>query len=209
MIKGKINTLLDVVVRVLEDDTAFAVEAAADLAMFAALVRATPVDVVNTAPAHLPILRFWDEAMTLAGAGEAAAVATALAPLASSLAWIQNPNYTAEAMGRAFVDSYGYSDLIGPRGLVPSEELALGVLLLGPHTTYPPHAHPALEVYYVLGGVAEWRRDDAPWTVRSPGSLIHHPPGLAHATRTGSEPMLALYLWRGHLDKPATLTGGC
>lgn len=207
MIKSEINNLLGVVAEVLEQDTTCVGEAASDLAMFAALMRATPLDEVRTAPARLPVCRFWDEAMTLAGAGASAAVAAALEPLAGSLAWIRNPNFTAEDMGRAFVDNFGYSDLVGPRGLLPSDAFALGVLLLAPHTTYPPHAHPALEIYDVLGGTAEWRRGDAPWTARSPGSLIHHPPGLPHATRTAGEPMLALYLWRGHLDTPAALTG--
>ncbi len=124
------------------------------------------------------------------------------------LPWVQNPNYTVETVGAAFVDHYGYADVVGPRGLVPSEAYALGVLLLGPQTTYPPHAHPATEVYCVVGGTAEWRRGEGTWTLRPPGSLIHHPPRTPHAMRTHEQPLLAIYLWRGDLDTPAVLTGG-
>ena len=60
----------------------------------------------------------------------------------------------------------------------------------------------------MLGGAAEWQRGDGSWAFRPPGSLIHHPPGLPHATRTADEPLLTLYLWHGHLDTPAALTEG-
>ena len=82
---------------------------------------------------------------------------------------------------------------------------ALGVLLLGPGLTYPPHAHPANEVYYIVGGSAEWRRGDGPWTSRATGSLVQHPSGLVHATRTGDDPLLALYLWWGDIETHARL----
>lgn len=206
LVSFNINNLLGVVAETLEQYAKGSDDVAADFAMLAAHARATPVDGVHAEPMGLPVCRHWEEAMKLAGAGAAADVASALDPIAASLVWIQNPNYTVEAMGRAFVDNFGYADLVGPRGLVPGGAIAVGVLLLGPHTTYPPHAHPALEVYCVLGGAAEWRRGDSPWSVRPAGSLIHHPPGIAHATRTGAEPMLALYLWHGYLNTPAALT---
>ena len=84
--------------------------------------------------------------------------------------------------------------------LLGGSDYSLGVLLLGPGLTYPPHAHPANEIYYVVGGTAEWRQGDGPWTRRAPGSLIQHPSGQVHATRTGRDPLLALYLWWGDIE---------
>ena len=32
---------------------------------------------------------------------------------------------------------------------------------------------------------------------RAAGEVIHHPSNVSHAMRTGDEPLVALYLWRG------------
>lgn len=132
----------------------------------------------------------------------------ALAPLAELFHWVQNPNYSDANMGPGYMDNYAYAELVGRRGLFGGGDYALGVLLLGPGLTYPPHAHPANEVYYVVGGTAEWRRGPGPWKAQPPGSLIEHPSGLVHATRTGVDPLLALYLWWGDIATHAKLTPG-
>ena len=78
-----------------------------------------------------------------------------LAPLAAlgpSLGWVQNPNYVAAPPSPDFLENYGYAVLAGPGGLVASEELALGVLMLGPGIHYPTHRHPAVEIYVVACG---------------------------------------------------------
>lgn len=208
LLHNHLNTLIDVTCVILEDAARSGDAAADDFADLADVLRGIEPGPVVRSPARLPVCRHWDAALALAEGDTATALAAALRPLAGALAWIQNPNFTAENIGRGFVENYGYADVVSPRGLVASDEIALGVLLLAPGLTYPPHAHPALEVYCVVGGDAEWRRGDGPWTPRSPGSLIHHAPGEVHATRTGRQPLLALYLWRGHLDTPAELTGG-
>jgi len=71
-----------------------------------------------------------------------------------------------------------------------------GVLLLGPHVTYPPHRHEADEIYVPLAGTAAWKHGNEGWRERLPGSVIHHAPYVPHAMQTGQEPLLALYLWR-------------
>lgn len=118
-----------------------------------------------------------------------------LVEAAPSLSWCQT--YAAGELSPAFLTRYGWTELLGPYGLFASEQLRLGFLLLGPDTLYPPHAHASEEVYLVLAGTAAWQRDSGPWRDRPPGTAIHHPPHLAHATRTASEPLLALYLWWG------------
>ena len=158
------------------------------------------------APRTLPACRHWEPALALADA-RSASIAAALAPLGDVFHWVQNPNYSDAAMGEGYMDNYAYANLAGGRSLLGGGDYALGVLLLGPGMTYPPHAHPADEIYYVVGGRAEWQRGDEPWTPRAPGSLIHHPSGLVHATRTGSEPLLALYFWWGDIETHARLEG--
>ena len=167
-------------------------------------IRATTVGAPRLAPRRLAACRHWQPALALAD-DASAAIAGLLAPLAALFHWVQNPNYSDVNMGPGYMDNYAYAELVGRRGLFGGGDYALGVLLLGPGLTYPPHAHPANEVYYVVGGTAEWRRGPGPWKAQAPGSLIEHPSGLVHATRTGDEPLLALYLWWGDIATPARL----
>ncbi len=213
---GHINNLIGIVVDLLEREAACGEATAEDFLDLAARLRALPVDRIARQPTRLPAARYWEDTLALADGAPAGGnnspypgtvLAAALRPLGPALAWIQNPNYTVENIGAAFVANYCYADVASPRGLIATDTIALGVLLIGPGMIYPPHAHPALEIYCVVGGEAEWQRGDGPWVRKPAGTVIHHPPGIVHATRTGSDPLLALYLWRGHLDTAAELTG--
>lgn len=44
--------------------------------------------------------------------------------------------------------------------------------------------------------------------VRQAGEVIHHASNVSHAMRTGDEPLLALYIWRGGpLAQKSTIPG--
>ena len=120
---------------------------------------------------------------------------SAVVQAAPVLRWQQT--YGAGDFGPAFLRAYGWSEFAGLRGPVPSDRLAIGVLLLGPQITYPSHAHAAAEIYVPLSGTALWQRGDAPFAAVEPGQVILHPPWMPHAMRTEGAPLLALYLWRG------------
>jgi hypothetical protein len=111
------------------------------------------------------------------------------------LGWGQT--YTVEDIGRPFLEKYGWTELIGTRGPVASEVLACGFLLLGPNVEYPLHCHEAEEIYIPLSGEALWKKEDTDWRLRPIGTPVHHAPFTPHAMRTGAEPLLAVYLWRG------------
>lgn len=130
----------------------------------------------------------------------------AIAEQAEALSWQQT--YGAEDFGPSFLDRYGWTEFIGLRGPIPSRELACGLLMLGPDIEYPAHAHEAEELYLPLAGAAWWMRGDDRYALRLVGTPIHHPPWMPHAMRTGSEPLLALYLWRGgDLAAKSTIIG--
>ncbi len=131
-----------------------------------------------------------------------AGACTRLAELQDGLCWRQNANYTDVT----FLDRYGYCELLGPNGHWHTDAVAVGVLLLGPDTFYPEHAHPAREHYVVLGGTAEWWQHGGGWRRLPPGSLIEHASGQPHAMRTARQPLLAAYLWHDHLQHGAKLT---
>ena len=152
-----------------------------------------------------PACRFLAAAMAAGACGPLAGVAHALAAVERKLPWVQNPNYTPETIGKAFLDRYAYSEIAGPAGLLSSRRIAVGFLLLGPNTHYPDHHHPAAEVYHVVSGRAEWRRAGNGWQERPAGAAIHHPSNVRHAMRTRNEPLLALYCWLGQIATAARL----
>lgn len=126
---------------------------------------------------------------------------------ASLFHWRQNPNYTAEAMGAAFMAGYGYVEFAGPKdALFHAPLIRVGLLVLGPGLHYPRHAHPAEEVYHPLTHAALWRRGQEEWRTVPAGHAIHHAPMVPHETKAGDSTLLALYCWRGDTATEARLT---
>jgi hypothetical protein len=151
--------------------------------------------------AALPVLE-WLPAAVRAAPAFSAPLCAALQAAAAGLAWHRSytpADVTAGAIEARFLDRYGWCELQGPRALGErySGALACGFLLLGPDVHYPAHCHEAEELYLPLSGSAAWRRGEALWHERKPGALIHHASLEPHAMRTGTDPLLALYLWRG------------
>jgi hypothetical protein len=190
-------------------------DAAADCRRFAGLVRELPTVVAPTAgasvPFGLPVCRFWAPVLeTTDGEAPLAGMIHALQALGPWLVWTQNPNYRRSPPSADFLHRYGYAVIAGPAdgppALIGHAALALGVLLLGPHTCYPQHRHPATELYVPLND-GEWWRGDGPWRAELPGAVIHHRTEVTHATRAGDTPLLAVYLWSGDLGTHARLTG--
>jgi hypothetical protein len=122
-------------------------------------------------------------------------LAVLLAGGAQSLCWGQT--YTAADFGQRFIDNYGWVELFGTRGHFRNDSIAAGFLVLGPGVIYPDHHHVAEEIYIPLTGGTEWRMGEGDFRPRHGGEIIHHASNVSHAMRTGSEPLLALYLWRG------------
>jgi hypothetical protein len=171
-------------------------------------------ELLASAPEGEPFLRDWPRELiarpvgrrslpvvaALRGLSGFAAPATrplveAIEGLGQELDWRQT--YDPADFGERFLENYGYNEWIGQRGAFVSDRIACGVLLLGPDTEYPDHAHEAEELYLPLAGRAFWRSGEADWRIRPPGTWIHHPSWVPHAMRTSREPLLAAYVWRG------------
>jgi hypothetical protein len=147
----------------------------------------------TSVPASLTVARCLPQIKANAPPSSATLVGT-LSKLSSVLTWQQT--YKQPIVGAAFLDNYGYAELLGLTGPVPSQHLACGFLLLGPSTMYPRHRHEAEEIYVPLSGTAAWQHGNQGWREESPGTVIHHASDEPHAMRTGIQPLLALYLWR-------------
>lgn len=145
-------------------------------------------------PATLACRRHLPQAVE-AAASRVQNLAARLAKAAGSLRWAQT--YTAADFGDEFLGGYGWCEIFGARGHFKSMEMAGGFLLLGPRLTYPDHRHVAEEIYVPLTGGTEWRMGDGDFALRDACEVIHHTSNVSHAMRTGSAPLLALYLWRG------------
>ena len=92
----------------------------------------------------------------------------------------------------AFMAGHANAQIIGPNGLVASDNLLIGISLLAPHVTYPDHHHPPAEVYLVLTE-GEWRQEDQPW--HQPGAVgyVYNQPHVIHAMRSNNKPLLAIW----------------
>ncbi len=125
----------------------------------------------------------------------------ALASISDALCWRQNASYTDQR----FLMGYAYCELLGPTGHLHHDTLSAGLLLLQPDLLYPEHSHPAVESYVVLSGRAQWCQGDAQWRTHAAGTLITHASMEVHAMHSGTEPLLAAYLWQGDLSQGARL----
>jgi len=152
------------------------------------------------APAALPVTDWLAEAAACAPAASQHLV-QAFCDQRSQLDWRQT--YSETDLGRAFLDRYGWTLLVGPDAPLHSDTLLSGVLLLGPDIEYPRHHHAAEEVYVVLSGRASWSLGDGAWQVKPGGSAIHNPPWQWHGMRTDQgEPTVLGFLWNaGAVEK--------
>ena len=139
-------------------------------------------------PRHLPVLT-WLAAVFAVPSSSAADLVDTMKARAGMLSWGQT--YGEQDFGPAFLERYGWTEVIGSRGPIPSDDVAVGFLLLGPDTTYPAHAHEAEEIYVPLSGVASWMRGDEGFVERAVGEVIHHRSWVPHAMHTGAEPSRA------------------
>jgi quercetin dioxygenase-like cupin family protein len=143
----------------------------------------------------MPVLAHLDAALQLAGAGEAAAIGSAVAGVAHRLSWGRSAAYTAASVGEHFVASYGYGLMTGPEGPLRAAAPRAGLVLLAPHFGYPDHRHPPREAYLVLTPGARWRVDRGAWFDVQPGTVIHHASQQWHAVRAGEAPFLGFVAW--------------
>ena len=122
--------------------------------------------------------------------GMAETLANALAAMEPDLVWRRRPGSEKHA-GR-FADRHANATIVGPGGLEARDDVWVGVSVMAPETRYPDHAHPPEEVYLSLSD-GEWRQEQKPWHRPGIGGLVHNPPHVLHAMRSGSGPLLAIW----------------
>ena len=69
-----------------------------------------------------------------------------------------------------------------------------------PFADYGLRTHPAEEIFVMLAGRAFWRRGDTAYSPRRSGERSYHPSCLPHATRTGEDAFMSVYVWAGDIS---------
>ena len=154
---------------------------------------------LDVQPTPHPLVRFLPAALALTRT-HAPEVASVLEPIAERLPWRYGYEPRPDAPG--LESAMGWAELVGPEAPFGSGEVCFGLTVIGPRSYYPPHHHPAIELYYVLVGHADWTAGERTAT-QPPGATILHQANSVHAMRTGEEPLLAIYSWTGDVISPS------
>jgi mannose-6-phosphate isomerase-like protein (cupin superfamily) len=141
-----------------------------------------------------PLLKY-AESSTLHGSKETEPLLGLIREVFDYLPWKYNYE---EREDKKDLGSYmGWAELIGPEAPYKSDDFCLGFTLISPYTLYPEHRHPAIELYKVLSGTAEWTLEGVT-SKRVPGEVILHPSNKIHKMQTYDQTLLALYTWSGN-----------
>ncbi len=125
----------------------------------------------------------------------------AAASTAGWAAWTEF--YQEDEWTRSFVHRFAGGTVVGPTAPWRIDHVIVDIFVYGPEIDYPAHAHPAEEVYLILGGDAYFRVGAAQeYRPLPPGAISHHRPDESHAIRVGPEPILGIVMYRGDLEGP-------
>ena len=148
-----------------------------------------PITVLPEGAKHLPVTRFLDPCLRIAGQGPYGGLAGDISEVTGYLQW----EWGYETMPPHLKDAFAYTEIAGQHSQIRSQDLAIGLVLFGPGCVYPPHDHPEItESYLVLAGNVS--QND--FGVFGPGSLIFNPPRREHTITVDSmAPALLAYAW--------------
>lgn len=107
--------------------------------------------------------------------------------------------YEEDSWSKPFLPLFANGEGIGPDGRLKHNDVILGLFILGPNVTYPEHAHPAEEFYIVLTGNPEFKLGNDHFELKESGDVVLHHTNIGHAIRTSSEPLFAIFGWRGEI----------
>ena len=151
----------------------------------------------ESAPARIAASRYWDR-LSEAPAKGFESVLEAARACAGGFHWRVNENYRGcPGFEERFFDNEAFAEVVGPKGLLLSDTVRLGFIIVGDGVWYPWHSHEALELYHTVSGTALWGQGDRTLRAREPGEAIFHESFETHAMKTEEEPVLAMWTWSG------------
>lgn len=105
-----------------------------------------------------------------------------------------DPKYIEHSVPKAHVE------ILGPGGLVKSDQVRMGLYGMMPHSEYGIRTHPAEEIYIMLAGSAFWMVGNAPYVEQFAGERSYHPSMIKHSTKTGPQAFMSVYVWHGDIS---------
>jgi len=100
------------------------------------------------------------------------------------------------------------AELLGPSGMVPHEEIRVGLFVQCPHLDYTTRTHSAEETYIILAGEAYWGTHENRPVRRGAGDIVFHPSFIPHRSRTYDRPTIAAWRWSGDIRYEAYACDG-
>jgi len=178
---------------VLDKLTTLAEGAGDDLAWFAQQMQDLP-DIAVT-PKSLPVCALLNGTLELTNV-KTRPVMQAICNAAHLLRWQQT--YTeADGFSRAYLDAYGWFNLVSPEGIFINDTIRVSAGYLGGGLKYPQHWHEPEEFYLILAGKATFYSDDRTPRLCGPGDVVHHESNQKHAIEMTDGPFFAAAFWRG------------
>ncbi len=110
-------------------------------------------------------------------------------------------NYTSAPLTDACL-----RNVSAPLGGPGSTQVALFLTVQGADVVYPAHHHPAVEIYGIIAGAADWLRGGEGFRPRRPGDVFLHSSETVHATTTRSEPVVTWVAWLDRFETPPELS---
>ena len=112
--------------------------------------------------------------------------------------WVP-PQTSSDPLYAKHSKSKVHIELLGPGGLVNSDEVRLGLYGMMPNAEYGMRTHEAEEVYIMLAGAVDWKLSNAPYKSHFSGDRSYHPSMMPHANRTRELAFMSVYAWHGDL----------
>lgn len=155
-------------------------------------------------PFHIPASDLLQAETRLSSPDDLAPLRDAFVAAAPLARWRET--YKDTDIGDDFLNRFGCYCLIGPDAPFVSDQMGGWVVYMPPHLDYTWHHHPAEEMYVVLAGEAEFRREgEAPETLRA-GDTSFHASNQPHAMTTHDHPVMCYVTWRNNLHTPPVLS---
>jgi len=158
-------------------------------------------------PQQQPVCRFLDALLSTSPLPLFRGLTKSIRALSPHLYWKINQNY-CDVFPKHFFENESFTEIIGTGGLLYSQNMRAGLLLLGEAVDYPSHNHEATEWYNVINGSGLWQQANCDYRVRQPGSAIFHSEWENHAMRCNDQAVLALWSWSGELGSEAVPNPG-
>ena len=152
---------------------------------------------------HLPCAELMEQDATLIAPG-VHPFARAFLDASPHAFWRET--YKETNIGQDFMDRFACYCLIGEGGAYHSQQMLGYVVYMPPGLYYPWHHHPAEEMYLVLAGQADFRREGEASETLGPGQSSFHASNQPHAMETYDQSVLAYVIWRNGFGVKPVLT---